>query len=56
MPTLSEIDKKFYQVGTMIEFVNNKEKLTELVIECEDAFILLEYSILKRSNAPNEMG
>ncbi len=56
LPTLSQIDKKFYQQGIMIEFVNNKEKMTEFVIECEDAFLLLEYSILKKSNTPNLMG
>lgn len=56
LPTLSESDKKFYQVGTLVEFINNKEKLTEISVQCEDAFILLEHSIVKRAKIPNVMG
>lgn len=54
LPTLSEIDKKFYQVGGMMEFTNSREKLTQITFSSDDPFLLVEYSIMKKSKFSQE--
>lgn len=49
LPSQSEDDRTYSQLGGIVQFATHTQAMTEISIESESKFLMMEYTILRRS-------